>query len=255
MHILVPVKRVVDANVKVRVKADGSGVDTTGVKMSMNPFDEVALEQAVRLREKGLASKVTVVTCGPAMAQDVLRTGIAMGADAAVLVDTGAAPAALDSLGVARVLAALVQREQIGLVLCGKQAIDDDLGAAGPMLAALLDWPQAISVNRLALEGAEALVSCDSDRGLEQLALPLPAVLSVDLRLCDPRTISLPNMMKAKKAAITTLALAELGDAGEARSAVLSVAEPAARQGGVRVADVNALVEHLKRLPALQPTV
>lgn len=253
MHILVPVKRVVDANVKVRVKSDGSGVDTTGVKMSMNPFDEVALEQAVRLREKGLASKVTVVTCGPAVAQDVLRTGLALGADAALLVDTGAGAAALDSLGVARVLQALVKREQAGLVLCGKQAIDDDLGAAGPMLAALLDWPQAISVNRLAVEGGELLVSCDGDRGLEQLALPLPAVLSVDLRLCDPRTITLPNMMKAKRAAIATLPLAELGDAGEARSTVVAVSEPPARQPGVRVADVNALVEHLKRLPALQP--
>lgn len=252
MHILVPVKRVVDSNVRIRVKSDGSGVDTTGLKMSMNPFDEVALEQAVRLREKGLASKVTVVTCGPAIAQDVLRTGLALGADAAVLVDTGAAPAPLDSLGVARVLEALVKREQIGLVLCGKQAIDDDLGACGPMLAALLDWPQAISVNRLAVEGGELLASCDGDRGLEQLALPLPAVLSVDLRLCDPRTITLPSMMKARKAAITTLPLTELGEAGEARSTVAAVSEPPARPGGVRVADLNALVEHLKRLPALQ---
>jgi electron transfer flavoprotein beta subunit len=254
MHILVPVKRVVDYNVKVRVKADGSGVDTTGVKMSMNPFDEVALEQAVRLREKGIAAKVSVVTCGAAIAQDVLRTGLAMGADAAILVDTGAAGAPMDSLGVARVLQALVQREQIGLVLCGKQAIDDDLGAAGPMLAALLDWPQAISVSRLAVEGGELQVSCDGDRGLEQMALPLPAVLSVDLRLCDPRTISLPNMMKAKKAAIATLALAELGPIAAARSSVVAVTEPPARQPGVRVADVNALIERLQSLPALQPS-
>jgi electron transfer flavoprotein beta subunit len=253
MHILVPVKRVVDHNVKVRVKSDGSGVDTTGVKMSINPFDEVALEQAVRLREKGLATKVTAVTCAAANAQDVLRTALAMGADAAVLVDTSAVTA-MDSLDVARALKVLVEREQMGLVLCGKQAIDDDLGALGPMLAALLDWPQAISVNRLALEGGELLVSCDGDRGMEQLALPLPAVLSVDLRLCDPRTISLPNMMKAKKAPITTLVLSDLAEATPARSTVVSVSEPPARQAGVKVADVNALVEHLRRLPALQAT-
>ncbi|WP_028998542.1 electron transfer flavoprotein subunit beta/FixA family protein [Azohydromonas australica] len=253
MHILVPVKRVVDYNVKVRVKADGTGVDTTGVKMSMNPFDEVAVEQAVRLREKGIATKVTVVTCGAPIAQDVLRTGLAMGADAAILVDTGASPAAMDSLGVARVLQALVQREQIGLVLCGKQAIDDDLGAVGPMLAAFLDWPQAISVGRLAAEGGQLMVSCDGDQGLEQMSLPLPAVLSVDLRLCDPRTISLPNMMKAKKAVITTLPLAELGPVPAARSSVVAVTEPPARQAGVRVPDVDTLIERLKSLPALQP--
>jgi electron transfer flavoprotein beta subunit len=253
MHILVPVKRVVDHNVKVRVKSDGSGVDTTGVKMSINPFDEVALEQAVRLREKGLATKVTAVTCAAANAQDVLRTALAMGADAAVLVDTSAVTA-MDSLDVARALKVLVEYEQMGLVLCGKQAIDDDLGALGPMLAALLDWPQAISVNRLALEGGELLVSCDGDRGMEQLALALPAVLSVALRLCDPRTISLPNMMKAKKAPITTLVLSDLAEATPARSTVVSVSEPPARQAGVKVADVNALVEHLRRLPALQAT-
>ncbi|WP_157265756.1 electron transfer flavoprotein subunit beta/FixA family protein [Azohydromonas aeria] len=253
MHILVPVKRVVDHNVKVRVKSDGSGVDTAGVKMSINPFDEVALEQAVRLREKGLASRVTAVTCAAANAQDVLRTALAMGADAAVLVDSGTA-AALDPLDVARALKALVEREQVALVLCGKQAIDDDLGATGPMLAALLDWPQAISVNRLGFEGGELLLSCDGDRGMEQLALPLPAVLSVDLRLCDPRTISLPNMMKAKKAPIATLALSDLAEPGPARSIVVSVCEPPARQAGVKVADVNALIEQLRALPALQAT-
>lgn len=253
MHILVPVKRVVDYNVKVRVKSDGSGVDTAGVKMSINPFDEVALEQAVRLREKGLASQVTAVTCAASSAQDVLRTALALGADAAVLVDTGAA-AALDPLDVARVLKALVEREQVGLVLCGKQAIDDDLGATGPMLAALLDWPQAVSVNGLGIEGGDLLLTCDGDRGMEQLALPLPAVLSVDLRLCDPRTISLPNMMKAKKAPITTLALADLIEVGPARSTVVSVGEPPARHPGVKVADVNALIEQLRCLPAFQAT-
>lgn len=250
MHILVPVKRVVDHNVKVRVKADGSGVDSAGVKMSINPFDEVALEQAVRLREQGLASKVTVVTCGAAIAQDVLRTGLAMGADAAVLIDTGATPP--DALGVASLLQALIECEPCGLVLCGKQAIDDDLGAMGPMLAALLDWPQAISVNRLSLDGGELQLGCDGDRGLEQLALPAPAVLSVDLRLCDPRSITLPNMMKARKAAITTVPAAELGTPREPLAQVVAVAEPPTRVAGVRVADTQALIVHLLTLPVLR---
>jgi electron transfer flavoprotein beta subunit len=250
MHILVPVQRVVDHNVKVRVKSDGSGVDTAGVKMSINPFDEVAVEQAVRLREQGVATKVTVVACGAAITQDVLRTGLAMGADAALLVDTaGAVP---DALGLATLLKAVVAREGAQLVLCGKQAIDDDLGALGPMLAALLDWPQAISVNRLQVEGGALQLSCDADAGQEQWQLPLPAVLSVDLRLCDARSITLPNMMKAKKAAITTLPAAELAPLPAATATVLSVAEPPARAGGVKVTDVAALIDHLQRLPALQ---
>lgn len=250
MQVLVPVKRVVDHNVKVRVKTDGSGVDTAGVKMSINPFDEVALEQAIRLREKGLASKVTVVAVGAAVAQDVLRTGLAMGADAAVLIDP--ADALLDPLAVARLLKGLVEREQIGLVLCGKQAIDDDLGATGPMLAALLDWPQAISVNSLTLEAGALQASCDGDRGLEQWQLSVPAVLTVDLRLCDPRSITLPNMMKAKKASITTLAAADLAAIEAPRARVTTVSEPPARTPGVKVPDVNALVEQLLRLPALK---
>lgn len=251
MHILVPVQRVVDHNVKVRVKSDGSGVDTAGVKMSINPFDEVAVEQAVRLREQKVATRVTVVAVGAAVTQDVLRTGLAMGADAAILVDTaGATP---DPLGLATLLKALVEREQVQLVLCGKQAIDDDLGALAPMLAALLDWPQAISVNRLNMgEGGELQLGCDADAGLEQWVLPLPAVLSVDLRLCDPRSITLPNMMKARKAPITTLPAAELALLPGATSTVLAVAEPPARSAGVRVSDVAALIEHLRRLPALQ---
>ncbi len=247
MHILVPVKRVVDYNVKVRVKADGSAVDTAGVKMSMNPFDEVALEQAIRMKEKGLATKVTVVTCGVAVCQDVLRTGLAMGADAAILIDNADAP--LESLGVAKLLAALAQREQVGLVLCGKQAIDDDLGAAGPMLAALLDWPQAVSVNRLQFEGSSLELSCDGDQGMEQWRLPVPAVLTVDLRLCDPRSITLPNMMKAKKATITTVAASELATLSAPKARVSSVAEPAARPAGIKVADVTALIEQIKKLP------
>lgn len=247
MHILVPVKRVVDYNVKVRVKADGSAVDTAGVKMSINPFDEVALEQAIRMKEKGLATKVTVVTCGAAVCQDVLRTGLAMGADAAILIDNADTP--LESLGVAKLLSALVQRENVGLVLCGKQAIDDDLGAAGPMLAALLDWPQAVSVNRLDFDGSSLELSCDGDQGMELWRLPVPAVLSVDLRLCDPRSITLPNMMKAKKATITTMAAAELAVLSAPKARVTSVAEPAARPAGIKVADVAALIEQIKKLP------
>lgn len=249
MHILVPVKRVVDHNVKVRVKSDGSGIDTAGVKMSINPFDEVALEQAIRLREQGLADKVTVVTCGSAISQDVLRTGLALGANAAILVDTGTT--APDPLAVAGLLKALVEREDVGLVLCGKQAIDDDLGATGPMLAGLLDWPQAVSVNRLVLSDGTLQLDCDGDRGQEQLSVPTPAVLSVDLRLCDARSITLPNMMKAKKATITTLAAASLDEERAPQVVTVGVTEPPARPAGKRVADVAALIDHLKQLTAL----
>lgn len=248
MHILVPVKRVIDYNVKVRVKRDGSGVETSGVKMSLNPFDEVALEQAIRLREQGLASKVTVVTCGPALAQDVLRTALALGADAALLVDVGSG--APEPLAVAKILQALVRREGVALVLCGKQAIDDDLGATGPMLAALLDWPQAVSVNRLGVEAGQLRVACDGDLGLEQLALDLPAVLSVDLRLCAPRLVTLPNMMRARKAALVNLTPAELGLAPAAATEIASVSEPVARQPGLMLPDVAALVARLRPLLA-----
>ena len=175
MHVLVFVKRVVDHNVKVRVRADGSGVDTTGLKMSMNPFDEVAVEQAVRLRQAGVADRVTAVACGPTITQDVLRTALAMGADQAVLLDPGSASA--EGPALIEALAALVRREGADLVLCGKQAIDDDLGDTVPMLAALLDWPQALSVNRLERSADGLTVDCDGDQGLEQWQLPLPAVL------------------------------------------------------------------------------
>lgn len=251
MHVLVFVKRVVDHNVKVRVRADGSGVDTTGLKMSMNPFDEVAVEQAVRLRQAGLATKVTAVACGPAVTQDVLRTALAMGADQAVLLDPGSASA--EGPALIEALAALVRRESADLVLCGKQAIDDDLGDTVPMLAALLDWPQALSVNRLERSGDGLTVDCDGDQGLEQWQLPLPAVLGVDLRLCDPRAISLPNMMKAKKAAITTVPLAELADTAALapRFAVTGCATPPARAPGQRVDSLPQLLERLRQLPAL----
>lgn len=255
MHVLVFVKRVVDHNVKVRVRADGSGVDTTGLKMSMNPFDEVAVEQAVRLRQAGLATKVTAVACGPAVTQDVLRTALAMGADQAVLLDPGSASA--EGPALIEGLAALVRREGADLVLCGKQAIDDDLGDTVPMLAALLDWPQALSVNRLERSGDGLTVDCDGDQGLEQWQLPLPAVLGVDLRLCDPRAISLPNMMKAKKAAITTVPLAELADTAALapRFAVTGCATPPARAPGQRVDSLPQLLERLRQLPALNATV
>ena len=251
MHILVPVKRVIDYNVKVRVKRDGSGVETVGVKMSMNPFDEVALEQAIRLREQGLASKVTVVACGPALAQDVLRTALALGADAALLV-TLETP--LDSLAEAKILCALVRREQATLVLCGKQAIDDDLGATGPMLAALLDWPQATSVNQITIAGAHLRVACDGDFALEQFELDLPAVLSVDLRLCDPRVVTLPNLMRAKKMPIALVMLDDLNLAVVASSVLVSVAEPPARPAGMLLPDVDALITHLRPLLAAPQT-
>lgn len=249
MHILVPVKRVVDPYVRVRLLADGSGVDTRGLKMSMNPFDEVALEQALRLRTAGVARKVTVLSCGDAAVHDVLRTGLALGADAAVQVDTGGQ--ALDPLGIARLLAAVVRSEDVGLVLCGKQAIDDDLGATGPMLAALLDWPQALSVHALAVKGTTLELSCDGDRGVERLAVELPAVLAADLRLAEPRAITLPAMMKAKKASIAVLPAAELAEAGPAPDRLLAAGEPPARPTGQRVPDVATLIEQLRRLPAL----
>ncbi len=249
MHVLIPVKRVVDYNVKVRVKSDGSGVDTAGVKMSMNPFDEVAVEQAVRLRQAGQVSRVTVVSCGPSVAQDVLRTALAMGADAAILLDPGTGES--DGPALVEALSLLVQREGVGLVLCGKQAIDDDQGDTAPMLAALLDWPQAISVNRMELTEAGLCVDCDGDQGMEQWRLPLPAVLGVDLRLCDPRAISLPNMMKAKKAVITTLPLSELVSGTRGRMRVLSCATPPTRAAGVRVEGLPQLIDRLRLLPAL----
>ena len=249
MHVLIPVKRVVDYNVKVRVKSDGSGVDTAGVKMSLNPFDEVAVEQAVRLRQAGKVSRVTVVSCGPPVAQDVLRTALAMGADAAILLDPGAGES--DGPALVKALSVLVQREGVGLVLCGKQAIDDDQGDTAPMLAALLDWPQAISVNRIELIEAGLHVDCDGDQGLEQWRLPLPAVLGVDLRLCDPRSISLPNMMKAKRAVITTLPLSELVSGISGHMRVLSCATPPTRAAGVRLDGLPQLLDCLRLLPAL----
>jgi electron transfer flavoprotein beta subunit len=243
MKILVPVKRVVDYNVKVRVKSDGSGVDIANVKMSMNPFDEIACEEAIRLREQGLATEVVAVSLGEARCQETLRTALAMGADRAILVESSVE---LQPLAVAKLLAAIVAREQPGLVLMGKQAIDDDSNQAPQMLAALLGWPQATFVSRLAVAGGTATVSREVDEGLEQLAVPLPAVMSVDLRLNEPRYASLPNIMKAKKKPLDTLTPDALGVDVTPRLHYLKFAEPPRRQAGAKVGSVAELVGKLK---------
>jgi len=243
MKILVPVKRVVDYNVKVRVKSDGSGVDTASVKMSMNPFDEIAVEEAVRLREAGMASEVIAVSCGIGAAQETLRTALAMGADRAILVDTNAE---LQPLAVAKLLKALCDRETPQLVICGKQAIDDDANQTGQMLAALLGAAQGTFASKLVIESGEALVTREIDGGLETLALKLPAVITTDLRLNEPRYATLPNIMKAKKKPLETTTPAELGVDVTPRLRQVRHAEPPARKGGGKVADVAELVSKLK---------
>jgi len=246
MKIVVPVKRVVDYNVKVRVKADGSGVELANVKMSMNPFDEIAIEEAVRLKEAGVASEVVAVSCGAAASQDTLRQALAIGADRAILVQT---EVELQPLAVARLLKAVCDAEQPQLVLCGKQAIDDDASQVGQMLAALAGWSQATFASRIAIEGGEAVVTREVDGGLETLAVRLPAVVSADLRLNEPRYVTLPNIMKAKKKPLLVTSAGELGldDALLApRLATLGVTEPAARAAGVKVASVAELVAKLK---------
>ncbi|MGC8468843.1 MAG: electron transfer flavoprotein subunit beta/FixA family protein [Acetobacteraceae bacterium] len=243
MKVLVPVKRVVDYNVKVRVRADGSGVETQGVKMSMNPFDEIATEEAVRLREKGVATEIVAVSLGGAACAETIRTALAMGADRGILVET---EVELQPLAVAKLLAALVRREQPGLVLLGKQAIDDDMNATGQMLAALLDWPQATFASRVTIAGSEATVTREVDGGLEMLAMPLPAVVTVDLRLNEPRYASLPNIMKARKKPIETIKPADLGVDPAPRLRMVGVAEPPRRKAGVKVASAAELVERLR---------
>ena len=225
MKILVPVKRVVDYNVKVRVKADGTGVETAGVKMSMNPFDEIAVEEAVRLKEKGVATEIVAVSLGVAACQETIRTALAMGADRGILVET---EVELQPLAVAKLLQALVAKEQPGLVIMGKQAIDDDMNATGQMLAALLGWPQGTFASKLAIDGATATVTREVDGGLETVALALPAVVTADLRLNEPRYASLPNIMKARKKAIETVKPADLGVDPAPRLTLVSVAEPLA---------------------------
>ena len=243
MKILVPVKRVVDYNVKVRVKSDGSGVDIANVKMSMNPFDEIAVEEAVRLKEKGVATEVIAVSCGVTQCQETLRTAMAIGADRAILVESAEE---LQPLAVAKLLKALVDKEQPGLVILGKQAIDDDCNQTGQMLAALAGWPQGTFASKVVVEGGKAQVTREIDGGLETVALTLPAVVTTDLRLNEPRYVTLPNIMKAKKKPLDVLKPAELGVDVTPRITTLSVAEPPKRGAGVKVPDVATLVEKLK---------
>ena len=243
MKVLVPVKRVVDYNVKVRVKSDGSGVDIANVKMSMNPFDEIAVEEATRLKEKGAATEVIAVSCGVTQCQETLRTAMAIGADRGILVDTAEE---LQPLAVAKLLKALVDKEQPGLVILGKQAIDDDCNQTGQMLAALLGWPQATFASKVTIEGGKATVSREVDGGIETLSLTLPAIVTTDLRLNEPRYVTLPNIMKAKKKQLDTFKPEDLGVDVKPRIKTLKVSEPPKRGAGVKVADVAALVDKLK---------
>ncbi len=243
MKILVSVKRVVDFNVKVRVKADGSGVETANVKMSMNPFDEIAIEEAVRLREAGTATEVVAISCGPQACQETLRTALAIGADRAVLVETDAE---LQPLAVAKLLKSIVGKESPGLVILGKQAIDDDANQTGQMLAALLGWPQATFASKVKVEGDTAKVTREVDGGLETIAIKLPAIVTTDLRLNEPRYVTLPNIMKAKKKSLEVLKPDALGVDVAPRLETLRVVEPAKRKAGVKVADAKALVDKLR---------
>lgn len=247
MKILVPIKRVVDYKVKIRVKADHSAVETDNVKMSMNPFDEIAVEEALRLKEAGIATEVIAVTCGTIAAQDILRSALAMGADRAILVQVDAAELeTLQPLAVAKLLKAVVDSEQPNLVICGKQAIDDDANQTAQILAALKAWPQATFASKVVIEDGEATVTREVDGGLETISVKLPAVISTDLRLNEPRFTSLPNIMKAKSKPLNILAAATLGVNIAPRLKTLSVNEPAKRAAGIRVADVAQLVEKLK---------
>jgi electron transfer flavoprotein beta subunit len=243
MKILVPVKRVVDFNVKVRVKADQSGVELANVKMSMNPFDEIAIEEALKLREAGKATEVIAVSAGVTACQETLRTALAMGADRAILVETDAE---LQPLAVAKLLKALAQKEAAGLVILGKQAIDDDANQTGQMLAALLDWPQATFANKVGIEGDTLKVIREVDGGLETVEARLPAVITTDLRLNTPRYATLPNIMKAKKKTLETFKPSDLGVDVAPRLKTLKVSEPPKRGAGVKVPDVATLVAKLK---------
>jgi electron transfer flavoprotein beta subunit len=242
MKLLVPVKRVVDYNVKVRVKADGTGVETANVKMSMNPFDEIAVEEAVRLKEKGTVTEIIAVSIGPAQAQEQIRTALAMGADRGILVEAeGTEP-----LAVAKILKAIVEREQPQIVILGKQAIDDDMNATGQMLAALLGWGQGTYASKIELADGSAKVTREVDGGLETVQLKLPAIVTTDLRLNEPRYASLPNIMKARKKPLETLKPADLGVDASPRLTILKVEEPPKRQAGVKVASVAELVSKLR---------
>jgi len=243
MKLLIPIKRVVDFNVKVRVKPDGTGIDVANVKMSMNPFDEIAVEEAVRLKEKGIATEIVAVSCGPTACQETLRTALAIGADRAILVE---ATGELQPLAVAKLLKAVVEREQPQLAILGKQAIDDDSNQVGQMLAALLDWPQAAFASKVDIEGTRLRVKREVDGGLETVEMSLPAVVTTDLRLNEPRYATLPNIMKAKKKPLEVLKPEELGVDVAPRLRTLKVVEPPKRKGGGRVADVKELVAKLR---------
>jgi electron transfer flavoprotein beta subunit len=245
MKVLVPVKRVVDYNVKVRVKSDGTGVDTANVKMSMNPFDEIAVEEAVRLKEKGLVTEVIVVSCGVTQCQETLRTAMAIGADRGILVETAAE---LQPLAVAKLLKALVDKEQPSLVILGKQAIDDDCNQTGQMLAALTDMPQATFANKVEVADGKAVVTREVDGGSETLSLTMPAVITTDLRLNEPRYVTLPNIMKAKKKPLEVVTPEALGVDITPRIKTLKVVEPPKRSAGIKVPDVATLVDKLKNV-------
>ena len=243
MKVLVPVKRVVDYNVKVLVKSDGTGVDIANVKMSMNPFDEIAVEEAVRLKEKGAVTEVIAVSCGVTQCQETLRTAMAIGADRAILVECADE---LQPLAVAKLLKALVDKEQPGLVILGKQAIDDDANQTGQMLAALAELPQATFASKVEIADGKAKVTREVDGGLETLSISLPAVITTDLRLNEPRYVTLPNIMKAKKKQLDTLKPEDLGVDVTPRLKTLKVSEPAGRKAGIKVPDVATLVDKLK---------
>jgi electron transfer flavoprotein beta subunit len=249
MKVLVPVKRVIDPNVRPRVKADGSGVDLANIKMAMNPFCEIAVEEAVRMKEKGVVTgEIVLVSIGPATAQETIRVGLAMGADRGILVQTDVA---VEPLAVAKILKAIVDAEKPDLVITGKQAIDDDANQTGQMLAALLDWPQGAFASAVSKDGDKLNVTREVDGGLQTVSLNLPAVVTTDLRLNEPRFASLPNIMKAKKKPIETKAPADYGVDVTPRLTVVKVAEPKKREAGEKVADVDALIAKLKSVGAI----
>ena len=248
MKVLVPVKRVIDPNVRPRVKADGTGVDLANIKMAMNPFCEIAVEEAVRMKEKGVVTEIVLVSVGPAQAQETIRIGLAMGGDRGILVQTDVA---VEPLAVAKILAKIVEAEQPGLVITGKQAIDDDANQTGQMLAALLDWPQGSFASAVAMDGDKLKVTREVDGGLQTVSLALPAVVTTDLRLNEPRFASLPNIMKAKKKVIDTKSPADYGVDVTPRLSVVKVAEPKKREAGEKVADVDALIAKLKSAGAI----
>jgi electron transfer flavoprotein beta subunit len=247
MKVLVPVKRVIDYNVKVRVKADGSGVDLANVKMSMNPFDEIAVEEAIRLKERGIATEVIVVSIGVKQSQETLRTALAMGADRAILIEaTDTVQTDIEPLAVAKLLAAVVREESPGLVICGKQAIDNDMNATGQMLSALLGWSQATFASELVIDGDIARVTREVDGGLQTIAVKLPTIVTVDLRLNEPRYASLPNIMKAKAKPLAAKTPADYGVDVSPRLTVVTTSEPAGRKAGIKVGSVDELIAKLK---------